>query len=231
MNTYYPMYASKISYQERKYDLDSMLFSTEERNGDVKVRKVAIGSKQLTYDGYDNSKGSSHTVNNDSVFLTGVLYAHELRAIAMLDIQNAFLYAENNEYVCMLLSGKLAELLVKVNPSFYRKYVITSKQGVTMLYFKLTKALYVMLRSAMLFYKKLRGRLDGTGFEVNPYLCVANKVVNGSQMTVCWHVDDMRISHIEEDSILAPVHVHTQLLMYRTPSYSGPVAKYPTYPC
>ncbi len=34
------------------------------------------------------------------------------------------------------------------------------------------------------------------GFEVNPYdPCVVNKIVNGSQMTTWWHVDDLMISH------------------------------------
>ena len=126
----------------------------------MKARKVEIVSKQRTYDEYYKSNGSSPTVNTDSIFLTGVGDAHERRAVAILDIQNAFLHAENNEYVLMLLRGKLSELLVKVDPSLYRKYVITSKQGVPMLYVNLTKALYGMLRSAMLFYKKLRGDLE-----------------------------------------------------------------------
>ena len=202
MNTYEPMDASKLSYQERKYALDSMLFITEKRNSDVKARNVVIGIKNRTYDRYNKSNGSYPTVNTDSVFLTGVVDAHERRAVAILDIQNGFLHSENDEYVLMLLRGKLSELLVKVDPSLYRKYIITSKQGVSMLYVKLTKDLYGMLRSAMLFYKKLRGHLEGKVFEVNPYdPCVANKLVNGSQMTVCWHVDDLKISHIEEDAI------------------------------
>ncbi len=34
------------------------------------------------------------------------------------------------------------------------------------------------------------------GFEVNPYNpCIVNKIVNGSQMTIPWHVDDLMISH------------------------------------
>ena len=40
------------------------------------------------------------------------------------------------------------------------------------------------------------------GFEVNPYdPCVANKMINGSQMTVTWHVDDLKISHKESDGV------------------------------
>ena len=145
------MDASKLSYQYRKDALASMLFITEKRNGDVKARNVAIGSKQRMYDGYNKRNGSSPTVNTASVFITGVVDTHECRAVTMLDIKNAFLNDENDEYVLMLLRGKLAELLVKVNPSLYRKYVITPKQGVTMLYVNLTKALHVILSYTTLF--------------------------------------------------------------------------------
>ena len=114
----------------------------------------------------------------------------------MVDTDNAFLHAENDDYVLMLLCGKLAELLVKVYPKLCRKYVITSKQGVPMLYVKLTKDIYGMLRSAMLFCKKLRRYLEGIVFEINPYdPCVANMTMNSSQITFCWHVDDLKVSH------------------------------------
>ena len=63
-----------------------MLFITEKRNGGMKEKKAAIGSKQRTYEGYDKRNGSSPTMNTDSVFLTGVLDAHEQRAAAILDI-------------------------------------------------------------------------------------------------------------------------------------------------
>ena len=34
------------------------------------------------------------------------------------------------------------------------------------------------------------------GFNQNPYEpCIANKVINGKQCTICWHVDDNKISH------------------------------------
>ena len=40
------------------------------------------------------------------------------------------------------------------------------------------------------------------GFEVNPYdPCVANKIVDGTQMTVCWHVDDLKLSHADESKV------------------------------
>ena len=76
MNNYKPMDASKMSNQDRKYSLASMLFITEKRDGDVKARKVEIGSKQHTYDRYDKSNSSSPNVNTGSVFIIGVVDAY-----------------------------------------------------------------------------------------------------------------------------------------------------------
>jgi hypothetical protein len=42
-----------------------------------------------------------------------------------------------------------------------------------------------MMKSALLFYRKLILELKEMGFEVNPYdPCVVNKIVNRSQMTI-----------------------------------------------
>ena len=39
-------------------------------------------------------------------------------------------------------------------------------------------------------------------FVVNPYgHCFANKMVDGAQITVCWHVDDQKISHRDEEMV------------------------------
>ena len=113
--------------------------------------------KQKTYDGYNKRKGSLPTYATDSTFPTGVIDAIERRVLAMLDIENTFLHTENNKKVLMLLRGRMDGLMVKVDLSLYQKYVTTPKKGVPMLYVKPTKALYGLLRSALLFYKKLRG--------------------------------------------------------------------------
>ena len=47
-----------------------------------------------------------------------------------------------------------------------------------------------------IFYRKLVADLTSIGFEINPYdPCVANKIIDGKQMTICWHVDDLYIGH------------------------------------
>ena len=104
----------------------------------------------------------------------------------------------------MLRRGILDEMMVQVDPSMYHKYETYSPNGQAMLYFSLSKALYSMLRAALLFYKRLRSDLDNMGFEVNPYNpCVTNKMVNGHHMTIFWHVDDLKMSHKDEDTVTA----------------------------
>ena len=53
-----------------------------------------------------------------------------------------------------------------------------------------------MLKSSLLFYKKLRADLESIGFKVNPYdPCIANKTINGDQMMIIWHINDLNIPH------------------------------------
>lgn len=47
-----------------------------------------------------------------------------------------------------------------------------------------------------MFYQKFRKDIENQGFEVKPYdLCVANKMIDGAQFTIVWHVDDLKLSH------------------------------------
>jgi hypothetical protein len=137
-------------------------------------------------------------VVTESVVITAVINAHEGRDVACFDIPGAFLHADVDEDITMVLKGRLAELMVQVAPNLYRKYIMVNRKGTAILYVKMQKALYGLLRSALLFYKKLVADLESDGFVLNPYdSCVANKVVDGKQMTVCWHVDDLKVSHCD----------------------------------
>ena len=92
---------------------------------------MADKSKQCTYDGYDKSDRSSPTVVTKSIFMTGVIDAKEKREVAVLDIKNTFLQADNDEIINMCLRGKLAEMMVRIDPTLYRKYVTYSANGVS----------------------------------------------------------------------------------------------------
>ena len=53
-------------------------------------------------------------------------------------------------------------------PKIYRKYIIVNKKGKALLYLKIYKALYLLLRSAILFYSKQVKYLEDLGLEINP---------------------------------------------------------------
>jgi len=51
----------------------------------------------------------------------------------------------------------------------------------------------------LLFWKLLSNTLKEWGFKINEYnQCVANKTINGRLCTVIWHVDDLKISHVDK---------------------------------
>ena len=86
----------------------------------------------------------------------------------------------------MRFDGILAELMVQVAPSIYCKYVTSNAKGKPILYVRLGKAVYGMMKSALLFFQKLVADLKSLGYEINPYNpCVANETINGKQMTIC----------------------------------------------
>ena len=87
------------------------------------------------------------------------------------------------------------------DPALYQPFV-SYETGKPVLYVRLQKALYCCLKSALLFYENLVGDLETYGFKINPYdPCVANKMIGGKQLTVCWHADDLKISCVESNEV------------------------------
>ena len=62
---------------------------------------------------------------------------------------------EVDEDVLMVLKGELADMMIQIAPQVYRKYITINKKGTPVLYVKLKKALYGLMRASLLFYQKL----------------------------------------------------------------------------
>ena len=87
--------------------------------------------------------------------------------------------------------------MVATAPEIYKKYVTVNRKGEMVIYVEALNALYGIMKAALLFYIKFVENLKSIGFQLNPYdPCVANKIVDGPQLTVVWHVDDLKVSHI-----------------------------------
>ena len=114
------MNATKLTKKERMEALSSLLFITEKRDGRIKSKKCAIGSKQRKFEGYDKAAGSSPTISTDGLIVTTAIYAHKGRDVATIDIPTAFPHAKKDGYITMLLRRKMVELLVKPQPELYK---------------------------------------------------------------------------------------------------------------
>jgi len=199
MNVFQPVRKSSLTRQEILQTLGSIIFIKEKRCGRIKARACADGRPQRLL--YDKSEASSPTVKTESVFLTAVIDAQEGREVAVYDIPGAFLHSTLPDVVHMKVCGDLARLLIYVDPGIYTEY-IEIENGKEVIYLLLTRALYGCLKSALQFWKHLSGNLVKNGYTLNRYdPCVANKDIGGSQMTIIWHVDDLKISHASGEMI------------------------------
>ena len=185
-----PRDPSTLTRDERIQALSTVVFMKEKRDGRIKTRSCVNGAPQREY--IKKEDAASPTVHTDSVFITGVINAHENRDIMTFDIPGAFVTTKTDEYVIMCLRGHLCEVMTRIDPKLYRKHITKDKKGNPILYVQLYKSLYGLLRSALLFYKKFKSELEAYGFEMNPYdPCVFNRITKkGDQHTVIFHVDD-----------------------------------------
>ena len=152
---------------------------------------------------YTKEQTASPTVSQDAFFLTSMIDAIEGRKVAITDVKGAYLNARMKDEVIMKIIGPEVDLFCKLDPTL--KSFVTKEKGRKVLYTQLDKALYGCVQSALLWYELYSNTLLEMGFKLNPYdLCVANSNIKGKQCTICWYVDDNKISH-EDPKVIEEV--------------------------
>jgi hypothetical protein len=158
---------------------------------------VAGGNKQQDY--ISKEDASLPTVATEAVLLLCIINAKEGRDVAVIDIPNAFIQMrveDEGDMAIIKIRGFLVDILVKIAPDVYKSYITTDKKGTKQLLVQCQNALYGTMVASLLYYHKFTKSLMSVRFEINPYNpCVANKIVDGTQMTICFHVDDCKLSH------------------------------------
>lgn len=187
-----PVNESTMTKELKKRALGYLMFLSRKRRGKIKARGCADGRKQRIYK--SKEEVSSPTVRIESVMLSCTIDAEEKRDVATADVPRAFMHADIDEVIHLRLVGELAKLLTKVDPDVYEQYLV-HENGQAVIYVVLNKALYGTLQGEILFWKDLTSLLvEKCGFQVNPYDdCVVNKMINGKQCTILWHVDNLKI--------------------------------------
>jgi hypothetical protein len=74
---------------------------------------------------------------------------------------------------------------------------VNQQGGQKVLLVQCLNAVYVAMAAALLYYyKKFVKSLTKQGYKINLYDgCMANKMVKRKQVTICFHIDDCKISH------------------------------------
>ena len=154
----------------------------------VKARIVAGGNGQ-DKGLYTKEETSSPTVATASLFTILALAGHESRHAMTLDIGGAYLNAimPAGKPVYVRLDPLIAAILGMLDATYIE---FIQHDGSVIV--KLDRALYGCVESAVLWYNNLKATLEEDGFIINEYdICVFNKTIDGKQVTVLFHVDDI----------------------------------------
>ena len=187
--------ANSLTKEQKKAALQHLMFLKEKRCGKTKGRGCADGRKQRLCKTKEET--SSPAVSIEALFLSCIMDAKEGRCVVTCDIPGAFMQADMDELIHLKLEGDIALLLIRFDPTCQQCLTYEGKKPVVCA--ELSKALCGTLQAALLFWQNLSGFLASQGFEANPYdACVMNKMIDGEQCAVVWHVDDLKMSHEKE---------------------------------
>jgi hypothetical protein len=132
------------------------------------------------------------------VLLLCIIDAEEHRDVSVVDIPNAFVETrveKEKDMAFIKIRGILVDILVEISPEAYKSYVSQDKKGNTQLLVQCQNALYGTMVESLLYYRKFMKSLTDIDFISNPYYpCVANKIIEGEQMTICFHIDECKLS-------------------------------------
>ena len=203
-----PINYDDLTETEHGEMMEMVSHKLKKRDKTVEFHNRANGSMQRNWMGKEDT--SSPTASIESIFITSVIDASEHHKVWTVDIPNAFIQTDcdkdpQGDCIVMVICNDLVDILCQLDPDVHQDYVTTNPKGNRIIYLHVCKAIYGMLVSSLLFYKKLHADLEAYGFEVNPCLCpyVANKMMNGKQLTIHWHVDDLMASHIPTKALQA----------------------------
>lgn len=193
---------SKVTREIRKCPLGYLMFLKRKRCGRVKGRGCANGRPQRDYISKDEP--ISPTVSLYTLMTSCVLDALDSRHVITIDIPGAFLQGdwpqhEHPDY--LKFTGIMVDMICEIEPAYKAHIIWSADRKRKFLYGELSKVVYGTLLAAVIFYNKLTKHLRKEGFKMNTYdKCTFNKIVKGEQLTVQFHVDDLKASHKDAGS-------------------------------
>ena len=131
-----------------------------------------------------------------------VMDASDDRKVITVNIPGAFLqgnWPQNIHPGYVMFEGIIVEIICEIDPSYHKNVIWNKDHKKKFLYGRLVKAVNGTLLGAITFYNKLSKHMTDHEFVQNKYdICTFNKMVNGEQKKVQFHVDDLKVSHKEQ---------------------------------
>ncbi len=90
-----PLYANKLSDEEKSKALRLLIFLKKKQDGNVKATSCANGSVQREH--VAKEEAAALTVAHESVFVTATINAKEKQKVVTNDTPGAFLHADNED--------------------------------------------------------------------------------------------------------------------------------------
>ncbi len=103
-------------------------------------------------------------VLTELTFIMAAIAAKERQLVQCNKVPSAFVNTDVDEDILIVLKGELAGMMEQIAPQIDRKYIAVDKKGTKILYMKLQKVLYGLMRASLLFYRKLQKNLRNTGW-------------------------------------------------------------------
>jgi hypothetical protein len=127
--------------------LSLLLFLKEKQTRKIKVRACINEAPKQAHIAKEDT--ASPTVPTESVFITSAISASEKRKVRCYDIPSMFVNTDVDEDVRMVLKGGLVEMMIQIAPQMYQKYMTVDRKGTPILYVRLQKALYGLMRVSL----------------------------------------------------------------------------------
>jgi len=123
-----PIQKTDMKYDERKKALRYLMFLKETCDGSINARGCFDGRPQQEY--MTEDQVSLPTVSLEEMMLSCAIDVKQGSYVVITDIPIAFLHADMEDNVHILLEGTTAELIIKLEPSLYRKIFGTIRKRI-----------------------------------------------------------------------------------------------------
>ena len=172
-------------------------------DGRIKGRGCGDGRRQREF--ISKEEASSPTLSMSALMAMCLVEAIEGRKVITADIPGAFLqidYPDSEAPLFLRFEGVMVGMLIEIDPSL-KEFIFETRRGKLVLFTQCTKCIYGSLKSVLLFYQHLTGKLSNWDFTVNPYdPCTWNTVTaKGEQLTVQVFVDDVKTSSVDAEAL------------------------------